>query len=137
MVSNFDRPRAEDDNRHEPPRSSDASHGRHHDASTTRRAAIGELISVEALVNVMLRKGLCTEAELLDEERRHRGDDGQGDSQYVRIGGSTRKAENWSRPQHPLRRIFSKYRWSRHLGSALFGWKWKKLKRDHSAEKMP
>ena len=135
-MSKFDRANAEnDDNRQETPRSSHAAHRRHREGATARRAAIGERISVETVVNVMLRKGLCTEAELLDEERRREGD-GHDDSHYVRIDSAADKAENWDRPQHPLRKIFAKYRWSRQLGSVLFGWKWKKLKKEHSAERM-
>jgi len=116
--------------------SSDDGHRRRWPAGSAP-ARHGERISVETIVAVMVRKGLCSEAELIEEEARRHAESGQyDDTQYVRIGDGRMDAEHWDRPQHPLRRIFAKYRWSRRLGTALFGWKWKKLKKDHSLERM-
>ena len=106
-------------------------------AGDSRRSVTDERISVESLVAVLVRKGLCTEAELLEEENLRRVEsDRFQDSEYVRIDNDDVDAEHWDRPQHPLRKVFAKYRWSRRLGTAIFGWKWKKLKKDHSPERV-
>jgi hypothetical protein len=105
--------------------------GRSHQLISVQR------VSVEALVAVLVRRGLCTAAELIEEEARLRSESGRfDDSQYVRIGDGDTHAEHGHRQQHPLRRYFAKYRWTRRLGTALFGWKWKKTKKDHSTERV-
>ncbi len=102
-----------------------------------RRPLHDDRISVESLVALLVRKGLCTEAELLEEENLRRAENSRyQDSQYVRIENDDVDAEHWERPQHPLRKVFAKYRWSRRLGTAIFGWKWKKLKKDHTPERV-
>jgi hypothetical protein len=117
---------------------SDDGHNRREPAGSAhaRGAAHGERISVEAIVAVLVRKGLCSETELIEEEARRLQGSRFDDSHYVRIGAVEMDAGHWDRPQHPLRRVFAKYRWSRRLGTALFGWKWKKLRKDHSLERM-
>lgn len=110
---------------------------RHGGETPHNQADVVERISVETLVAVMVRKGLCTEAELLEEENLRRAESGRfQDSQYLRIDNDEVNAEHWGRPQHPLRKMFARFRWSRRLGTAIFGWKWKKLKKDHSLERM-
>lgn len=100
------------------------------DKSSNRAVPIGDLISVETVVNVLLRKGVCSEEELLAEERRHRDSEGQFYKvQYLSVDEHGHKAGRWGRPQHPLRKMFSKFRWTRRLGTAIFGWKWKKVRR--------
>ena len=136
FVDNFERMNA-DDNAEQPPapysrRKSDVGRT---SSGSSRQVPIGQLISKEAVVNVMLRKGLCSEAELLEEERRLRGSNGSfDDSQYVRIP-DPESAQSWDRPQHPLRKVFSKFRWSRRLGTAIFGWKWRRVKKEQAEER--
>lgn len=103
---------------------------KHADSAPTRAVPIGDLISLETIVNVLLRKGVCSEEELLAEERQRRDSEGQFyGAQYLSIDERGANAGGWRRPQHPLRKMFSKYRWSRWLGTAVFGWKWKKVKK--------
>lgn len=90
-----------------------------------------DVISMEALVNVLVKKGLCTAEELFEEELHLR-------QQQTRIKtiplvatetmrvvdepDSRRHKQSW------LKRKMAKRRWTRRLGTALFGWKWKKVK---------
>lgn len=100
-----------------------------------RPVPIGDLISLETVVNIMLNKGLCSEKELLDEERRLRDIEGhRHDSHFRNIDERGSATQQWDRPQHPLRKMFSKYRWSRRVGTAIFGWKWKKVKKAPAEE---
>ena len=127
-MKNFDRSNAGDGRNHR--RTPRPTH-----AGGSRRPIPDDKISVESLVAVLVRKGLCSEAEVLAEENLRRAESGRlEDSQYVRIDNDDVDAEHWDRPQHPLRKVFAKYRWSRRFGTAIFGWKWKKLKKDHSPE---
>jgi hypothetical protein len=129
-VEDFDRSKAGDGRNHR-------KTSRPTQAGSFRRSGSGDRISVESLAAVLVRKGLCTEAELLEEENLRSAESGRlQNAQYVRIENEEVDAEHWGRPQHPLRRVFAKYRWSRRLGTAIFGWKWKKLKKDHSPERV-
>jgi hypothetical protein len=120
--------------RHKP----DLEHGsrpHHREEGHSHHSTPVQRPSVEALAALLVRKGLCTEAELTEEESRLRRESGRSDdSQYVRIGKSDTHWEHEHRPQHPLRRYFAKYRWTRRLGTAIFGWKWKKMRKDPSPE---
>ena len=129
-MEDFDRSNAGDGRNHR--KTSRPTH-----AGGFHRSSARDRISVESLVALLVRKGLCTEAELLEEENLRRAESSRfQDSQYMRIDNDDVDADHWDRPQHPLRKIFAKYRWSRRLGTAIFGWKWKKLKKDHSPEGM-
>lgn len=91
-----------------------------------------ELVSKEALIQVLLHKGVCTADELLEAEHRMRETAAApSDGEYVRITDppAPDQSSDWNRPQHPMRRYFAKYRWSRRVGTLLFGWKWKKVKK--------
>lgn len=91
-----------------------------------------DLVSLETIVNILLRKGICTPEELFEEEQNRRKDMEAtqnispvqiSDARYYNGNGSRKKAKsNW------LKRRMSKYRWSRRLGTWLFGWKWKKVR---------
>jgi hypothetical protein len=127
-VDNFDRGDAEEHvGRY-------AATGGHLGRSGSRPQPVDGAVSISAIVNVMVRKGLCSEAELLQEEHRLRAASRPDDSHYVRIENP--EASAWDRPQHPLRKALSKFRWSRRLGTALFGWRWKKLKRGPEEERL-
>lgn len=96
---------------------------------------IAELISLESLVNLLVRKGICTPEELFEEERKRKQYYQKvKDVSIVRTkelqsrgdGSSHRHRNSW------LKRKMSKRRWTRRLGTALFGWKWRKVKRNPS-----
>ncbi|NIR47423.1 hypothetical protein GWO43_03000 [candidate division KSB1 bacterium] len=96
---------------------------------------IADIVSLESVVSLLIRKGVCTPEELFEEERKkHQQQQNMGGVSFVHTkrdsttgGGnqSHRKSQNF------LKRKMSKHRWSRKLGTALFGWKWKKVKRVH------
>jgi hypothetical protein len=97
------------------------------------RSPIAESVSLESVVNLLIRKGFCTPEELYDEEeKRQRELPGTTQATPVRIAdrhsdeeasatAATRKG-SW------LKRKMSKRRWTRRLGTRLFGWEWKKVK---------
>jgi len=86
-------------------------------------------VSLEAVINVLVQKGLCTEAELLKEQARLRAvRDTVAGLRFTPVQ-TQRAGEGHSHNHHLLRKWASHYRWSRKLGTRLFGWKWKKMKR--------
>ncbi len=95
-------------------------------------SSLSDLISLEAVVNVLVRKGICTAEELFEEERKRKHHSHKvknltvvqtGDELSQRGRGSSKRHRSW------LKRKMSKRRWTRKLGTALFGWQWKKVKR--------
>jgi len=90
-----------------------------------------DLVSLQALVNVLIRNGICTAEELFEEEQTQRlylnsvkdisivKTDGSADSHQ---GSSDKRNRSW------LKRKMSKRRWTRKLGAAFFGWEWRKVK---------
>ncbi len=84
-------------------------------------------ISAETVVNMLVSKGICTIDELFEMERRLHDDGG-----YKSTGSIAVNIENITdRGRFPtLKRKMSKRRWTRKLGSVLFGWKWKKIKKE-------
>ncbi len=95
---------------------------------------IANIVSLETLVNVLIRKGICTPEELFEEERRKRSYDEQTKGALLVSTQSTRVRTNReSKKQGWLKRKMSKRRWSRRLGTLLFGWQWKKVKVNRNA----
>ncbi|MCG8604930.1 hypothetical protein MJD09_08030, partial [bacterium] len=101
------------------------------------------IVSLETVVNIMIRKGLCTPEELFEEEQRKRNyQEKVKDISLVqtdehplaeRDKKGRRKKQSW------LKRKMSQKRWSRKLATSLFGWQWKKVKheREKSTPKEP
>lgn len=85
-------------------------------------------ISLEAVINVLVQRGICTEAELLTEEKRlHAVRQTMAGLAFVPV--QTKHAGQTHHKEHSaLRHWASQHRWSRRLGSTLFGWKWRKIK---------
>lgn len=85
-------------------------------------------VSLTAVIQVLLQRGLCTEAELLAAENRLR-------SLRETTGRATFTPVQIPHEHHHhhdpklLRRWAAKYWWSRKLGTMLFGWKWHRKKR--------
>ena len=90
-----------------------------------------DLVSLEALVNVLIRNGICTADELFEEEQTRRLYlNSVKDISIVKTDGSADSHERSSdkRNRAGLKRKMSKRRWTRKLGRALFGWEWIKVR---------
>ncbi len=97
--------------------------------------AAADLVSLRALVNVLIRNGICTADELFEEEQAQRlylnsakdilivKTDGSADSNQ---GSSAKRNRSW------LKREMSKRRWTRKLGAIFFGWEWKKVRNNRN-----
>lgn len=99
-----------------------------------------DLVSLETIVNILIRKGICTPEELFEEEQNRRSylEETQNissvqitNAKYYSGNGAPKKSKsNW------LKRKMSKYRWSRKLGTTLFGWKWRKVRINREVVKL-
>lgn len=87
-----------------------------------------DVISLETIVHMIVNKGICTAEELFLLEG-HVQDLNQKDTtnHFVNIQNHYERGRFSA-----LKRLMSKYRWSRHLGTIFFGWKWKKIKKKQS-----
>lgn len=88
-------------------------------------------ISIETLVNVLVRKGICTTNEIfmLEGQIREKQMVIQA-AEYQRIKEQTHSHNHKSKNRW-LKRMFAKARWTRKLGEKLFGWRWKKVKQSN------
>lgn len=95
---------------------------------------IADVVSLQSIANILIRKGICTPEELYEEEQRRRQQHAaDGRTTIVQTPPSHRVSarENGSQGKHKtswLKRKMSKKRWTRKLGKLLFGWQWKKVK---------
>jgi len=89
-----------------------------------------DVISIETLVNIMVNKGICTADELfMIEARVQQITQKNSQNNFVPI------KNHYQRGRFPgLKKTMSKNRWLRRLGTALFGWKWKKVKKHGSLQ---
>lgn len=87
-----------------------------------------DVISLETIVHIMVKKGICTIDELFMLERRvQQSNKSNNQSNLVPI------QNQYHRGRFPiLKKTMSKYKWSRRLGTMIFGWKWKKIKKNGS-----
>jgi len=85
-----------------------------------------DVISLETMVHMLVNKGICTAEELfMLEGRVQELNQKQPKNNFVPI------QNQFDRGTFPgLKRAMSKHHWSRRLGSLLFGWKWKKIKKN-------
>lgn len=85
-----------------------------------------DVISLVTLVHMMVNKGICTSEELFVLEGRV-----QELSQKEKKNNFIQIQNHYDRGRFPgLKRVMSKHRWSRRIGTLLFGWKWKKVKKN-------
>ncbi|MDZ7330594.1 MAG: hypothetical protein ONB31_01305 [candidate division KSB1 bacterium] len=84
-----------------------------------------DVISLETIVHMLVAKGVCTAEELFMLEGRVQ------DLNHKSHGMNFVSIQNQlDRGRFPgLKKAMSKHRWSRRLGTLLFGWKWKKVKK--------
>ncbi len=87
-----------------------------------------DVISLETVVNMLVQKNVCTAEELfILEGRIQELNNDLKKSSFVSI------QKEYDRGRLAgLKRLMSKRRWTRRLGTALFGWKWKKVKKSPS-----
>ena len=76
-------------------------------------------ISPGTLVRLLIRKGILTVEEIIDEEKKAR------EHSQTKIPPHSFQATQ--RHRHAfLKRFFARYKFTRKLSSRLFGWEWKK-----------
>lgn len=95
-----------------------------------------ENVSLEAVINVLIKRGICTEAELLAAENELRTSDFR--SQTVEEAAYLKPVQTYSAREesHRHRHVddnrargwAAQYSWSRKIGGFLFGWKWHRKK---------
>ena len=87
-----------------------------------------DVISLETIVNILVKKKICTKEELfilegrIQEQRRN-----NKKNNFVSVKNDINHSSHSG-----LKRMMSKHRWTRRLGTALFGWKWRKVKKSPS-----
>jgi len=86
-------------------------------------------ISLEAIVNVMVQQGLCSEEQLLAEEERLRAVKQTVSNLHFQPVRRKKGAAAGKPKKNPLKRWASQRRWTRQVGSLLFGWRWRKYKK--------
>lgn len=85
-----------------------------------------DVISLETIVHMIVNKGICTADELfMLEGQVQELNTNDRKNQFVKI------QTDFDRGRFPaLKKTMSKHRWSRKLGTMVFGWKWKKVKKN-------
>lgn len=93
-----------------------------------KMVAGADQISLETVVNMLIQKGICTTDEIFGLEKNLiKSRNLNPEVTFINIQNP------YNRGRFPgLKRAMSKHRWSRKLGSWLFGWKWKKVKKNPS-----
>lgn len=88
-------------------------------------------VSIEALINVLIKRGLCTENELIAEENRlHTLRETVAHFDFTPVQIHREGHEYRHHHYHSIRRWAAKHHWSRRLGTLLFGWKWHRRKKE-------
>ena len=109
---------------------------RENDAEPKNGFPATDLVSLESLINVLIRNGICSAEELFEEEQSRRLYlNSTKDFSLVRTGDSkqTQKSSPDKRNRTWLRRKMSRRKWTRKLGSLLFGWEWRKIRNNKRA----
>ncbi|MCK5739336.1 hypothetical protein KAH55_09145 [bacterium] len=86
-------------------------------------------ISTETLVTILVNKGICTKDELVAVEQKIRTEEQLHKKMAYEHLKQSGTAKTGSSRNQWLRRQFSKSKLGRKLGTALFGWRWKRVKR--------
>ena len=105
-------------------------------SENSENAVADDLVSLEALINVLIRNGICTAEELFEEERTRRLYlNSVKDISIVKTHGSADSHQRSSdkRNRSWLKREMSKRRWTRKFGAVFFGWEWRKLRNNKGA----
>ena len=89
-----------------------------------------DVISLETIVNILVKKNICTTEELFMLE----GKIQEQNKNSIKNNFVSVKNGDEHSSYSGLKRVMSKRRWTRRLGTALFGWKWRKVKKSPSLE---
>lgn len=82
-------------------------------------------ISTETIVNLLIKKGIVSAEELFMLEGVVRDEQSRlENANYVKIKNGRDRGK-----YSGMKRLLSQFKWSRRLGTFLFGWKWKKVKK--------
>ena len=84
-------------------------------------------ISTATVVDMLIKKKIFTIEELMENENQFRGElsRSKDEIKFVNIEGNLANSSNYS----GLKAMMRKRKWTRALGSKLFGWKWRKIKK--------
>ncbi len=99
--------------------------GFRNDVSDFQFVPNADVISLETMVHMLVTKGVCTAEELFILEGRVQDLNHRSHATNV---VSIQNQYNRGRFSG-LKKAMSKHRWTRRLGTFLFGWKWKKVKK--------
>lgn len=105
-------------------------------ANSSKTAEPGlENVSLEAVIEVLIKRGICTEAELLAAEDKIRNSDFVPPTietapfkPVQTYSAREERHRHRHADAHRLRRWAARYSWSRKIGGFLFGWKWHRKK---------
>jgi len=96
-----------------------------------------EQVSLEAVINVLIKRGICTEAELFAEENQLRTSEFQASeesleptSRFTPVQTHSQRRRHRRSDSSHLRSWAAKRQWTRKLGTLFFGWKWHRKKSD-------
>jgi len=94
-------------------------------------------ISLAAVIQILLKRGLCTEAELFAEEQRRRAlTETAGETtdsfHFTPVQTHSERIRHRRQDSNRMRRWTGKRQWSRKIGTLLFGWKWHRKKNNSS-----
>jgi hypothetical protein len=102
-----------------------------HSVSREKHHPIAEIVSMESVVNLLISKGFCTPEELWEQEKRSR-------IQFEETLKTPVVSTRLDTPAHEnsfhvtshswLKRKMSKHKFTRRLGTRIFGWQWRKVK---------
>ena len=87
-----------------------------------------DVISLETIVNILVEKKICSAEELfMLEGRIQEQNRNNKKNNFVSVKNNDDQGR-----YSGLKRKMSKRRWTRRVGTALFGWKWRKVKKSPS-----
>lgn len=94
---------------------------------------IDKHFNLETVTRLLIRKGVISVDELAQEVAEQRRREIEQHAQFVWALAEQKAREHHSthrgyrRPRSWLKRVMARRRWTRRLGTFLFGWKWKKV----------
>lgn len=97
-------------------------------------SAIAEIVSMESVVNLLINKGICTPEELWEQEKiRKKQFDDLRTAPIVSTARPSMSRANGTHGSHVglrhwLKRKMSKRKFTRQLGTKVFGWQWRRVK---------
>lgn len=95
-----------------------------------------EQVSLNTVIQVLIKRGFCTEADLIAEEARQRAVEQPRDPMPamhfspVQTHSERQVHRHRREDSNRIRRWASKRHWSRKLGTLIFGWKWHRKKNE-------